>query len=280
MRKSRTQVDAFVATLARVQDHELADEVHAAPAVTLLATIIETPVTRERADEPPPGPQVRRTRRRGSSRARVRLLAVAATVPVAVVLTATAFGVVRDVASFFAGWQDPDAPSPTASDFVIASGKAGAPWQIVATTSEQGLCLGLATTVSREDAVLGGCAPTDVRGDPWAGNATHSIGAYGSGGGFAGLDRTFTFGPIAADVASVELVLSDGKTIRAQIVKQPRGLAVPFSFYWAAWRCGKAACAETAAPVVKLAVARDASGRVLERRVPSRNGTSNKHPSG
>lgn len=277
MRKNRTQLDALVAALARVRDDELADEVHAAPAATLLATIMETPVARDGAA---PAARVRRTRRRGGARGRARILAVAVAVAVAVVLSAAAFGVVRDVASFFAGWHDPDAPLPTASDVVIASGEAGASWQIVATTTEHGLCLGLATTVSGEELVLGDCAPTDVRGDPWAGNATHSIGAYGSGGGFAGLDRTLAFGPIAADVASVELVLSDGETVQAQIVKQPRGLAVSLSFYWAAWRCGASACGEATGPVVEMAVARDAAGRVLERRAPSWNGNSTGDPSG
>jgi hypothetical protein len=220
-----------------VASARLVNEVHAAPAATLLATITETATgTPELADRPIVPRHGRRTRRANPRRARVRVLAVAAALAVAVVLSTAAFGVGRDVASFFAGWLGSDAPAPTAPDVVIASGEAGGGWQIVATTSQQGL--GLATAVAGEDAVLGSCAPTDVRGDPWTDEATHSIGAFSTGGGFARLDRTFAFGPLAQDVASVELVLSGAKRIHAHIVKQPKGFDAPLNFYWATWPCG------------------------------------------
>jgi hypothetical protein len=216
-----------------------------------------------------------------STRRRFRLLAVAVAFVLAVALSTAALGVAREVASFFAGWRDePDypAPVPAAPDVVIASGEAGADWTIVATTSDQGLCLGL---VVRGGGLSAGCGPTDVRGDPWgAGDAGHWIGAFGVGGGDAALNRTFAFGPLAEEVASVELILTNGEKVQAQVVERPKGLAAPFNFYWAAWPCGSSRCSDAVGPLVKMAVARDSTGRVLERRVPVWSGNPTGDPNG
>lgn len=213
-------------------------------------------------------------------RRRFRLLAVAAAFVLAVVLSTAALGVVQEVASFFGGWRDePDypAPVPTAPDVVIASGVAGAPWTIVATTSDQGVCLGLFVEGGGGAA---GCGPSDVRGDPGAIDPRHWIGAFGVGAGDGLLNRTFAFGRLAKDVASVELHLTDGQRIRAHVVSRPEGLDAPLNFYWAAWPCGFSRCLDAIGPLVKMAVARDSAGRVLERRMPSWNGNPTGDPKG
>jgi hypothetical protein len=63
----------------------------------------------------------------------------------------------------------------------------------------------------------------------------HWIGPIGSESITVGLERFITFGPLAVEVASVELILTDGRTIRAHVVEQPRGL--PLNFYLATWPC-------------------------------------------
>jgi hypothetical protein len=237
----------------------------------------------------PPG-ELRRRREHLISEARAsntrnvprrwRLLVIAAALAFAVVLSTAALGVVQDVASFFAGWKDePDypAPVPRAPDVVIASGNAGADWMIVATTSDQGLCLGL---VVSGGGLSAGCGPTDVRGDPWAPDARHWIGAFGTGGGDAALNRTFAFGPLAEEVAAVDLTLTNGETLQAHVIERPAALDAPFNFYWAAWPCGFARCLDAVGPLVKMAVARDSEGRVLEHRVPVWNGNPTGDPNG
>jgi hypothetical protein len=63
----------------------------------------------------------------------------------------------------------------------------------------------------------------------------HWIGCIGSGRITVGLERYITFGPLAVEVASVELILTDGRTIRAHVVEKPRGLRL--NFYWATRPC-------------------------------------------
>jgi hypothetical protein len=283
--KETSRIDALVADLASVRDGVLLGEVRSPHAATLLATIVKTPVDAwDLADTQPAlaiDTSSRRDRRGRAGRRRVRLIALAAAFALAVVLSTAAFGVVRGVASFFAGWHDPEAPMPTAPDVVIASGEAGAQWRIVATTSDRGLCLAL--VIPREDSGAGDCGPTDVRGDPWAGDSAHHwIGAFGVGGGNAVLNRTFALGPLAEGVASVELVLTDGETVRAHVVKRPEGLDAPLNFYWTTWPCGSTnrRCGDAAGPEVRMAVARDEAGRVLERRAPTWNGNPTGDPDG
>jgi hypothetical protein len=284
-------IEALVANLASVRDDELVGEVRSSHATLLLETIMET-----RVDSSPPRMTHARTGRR-----RVQLIALAAAFALAVVLSTAAFGVVEDVASFFAGWHDPEAPLPTAPDVVIASGLAGVPWTIVATRSDQGLCLGLVYQAGDEEAVQGGCGYSDIRGDlppdvrgdpatkclatptklvPCGSLPLHWIGPFGAGGGSSMLNRAFAFGPLAAEVASVELVLTNGETVHAHVVERPQGLRAPLNFYWAAWSCGSSRCGDATGPEVRVAVARDVAGRVLERRVPIWNGNPTGDPDG
>ena len=284
MSKKTKTIDALVAGLPSVRDEELLGEVRSSHAARLLATIVQTPVDAWDLNAAHPAVASESSRRARSGKIghrRVRLIAVASVFALAVVLSTAALGVVRGVDSFFAGWHDPEAPVPTAPDVVIASGEAGAQWRIVATTSDRGLCLAL--VIPSEDSGLGGCGPTDVRGDPWAGDsARHWIGAFGVGGGAAVLNRNFAYGPLAEEVAGVELVLTDGETVRAHVVKRPEGLDAPLNFYWRTLSCGSSnrRCGDAAGPEVSMVVARDAAGRVLERRVPTWNGNPAGDPDG
>jgi hypothetical protein len=299
MSKKADRIDALVAELARVPDGELVGAVRSSGAAALFRTIVESPADPRKRDR--------------ISRRRFRMIAVAAAVTLAAVLSIPAFGVGQEIVSLFAGWRDQDAPVPTASDVLIASGEAGAPWKIVATRSNQGLCLGLFHRVGDDSLGSAGCSyqdirgdlPPDIRGDPASrclGPPTtlapggtlvpcgslprHWIGGIGASAG-NGLDHIFAFGPLAEEVASVELILNDGRTVRVHVVERPGGL--PLNVYWAAWPCPlhPAAgtyqlCAEEddVGSDVKMAIARDRSGRVLERRVPPWNGNPTGDPDG
>lgn len=293
MSKKANPIDALIADLASVRDDDLVGEARSSTAAALLASILESPVGR--------------CGRRRSGRRRSLVVAFAAAVGVAVVLSIPAFGVRQEIVSLFAGWHDPGAPVPTASDVLIASGEAGVPWKIVATRSDQGLCLGLFHRVRDDRFGSAGCGYRDIRGDlppdirgdpaskciatpttlvPCGSLPQHWIGPVGGGGASVGLEDSFAFGPLAEDVASVDLVLTDGQTVSAHVVNHPEGL--PLNFYWAAWPCrplqpvegGLQECAEDAGPDLKIAVARDEAGRVLERRVPAWNGNPTGDPDG
>lgn len=257
--------DLVVARLARVRDADLASETGAPAANALFERIVNA------SEAAPIEP----------SRRRVARLAVAAALVLALTAVIPALGVAERVTSFFAGWREPDAPVPTGSDVIIASGTAGAQWKIVATTSDRGLCLGLLGKHSSEGWIgTAGCGPTDVRGDPWADDPRHWIEAFGSGGNLAGVSRVFASGRVAEDVADLDLLLTDGSTIRATIVEGPDELGVPIDYYWAAWPCGLSSCNDAAGPFVNMAIARDAQGRVLERRRPVWNGNPTGDPNG
>ena len=239
---------------------------------------------------------------------RVRVLALAAVVVVAVVLSIPAVGVGPTIVSLFAGGHDPDAPVPTASDVLIASGEAGVPWKILATRSDRGLCLDVFHRVG-DDRFGGGCGYTNIRGDlppDVRGNpATRCIATPegplvpcgslprrwiegGQVGDTVGLERRFAYGPVAKEVAGVDLILTDGQRVRANVVEQPGGL--PLNVYWATWPCRLRSVGEPYAeegvkmcvggPEVKMAIARDAEERVLERRVPAWNGNPTGDPNG
>ena len=151
----------------------------------------------------------------------------------------------QDIVSWLAGSNDVDGPVPTASDVVVATGEAGVPWRIVATPSDQGLCLFTVIAVSGEKGGSGNCGYTDIRGDlprdlrgdpsakclatpttvvPCGSLPRHWMSAPGGGGLQAGLERKFTYGLLAEEVASVELVLTDGESVRAHVLERPDGL--------------------------------------------------------
>jgi hypothetical protein len=285
---------SLVAAIASVRDDDLRGQTASPQARRLLASILDTPLENPR----------------GSGSRRAIAVAIAAFL-VATVLSIPALGVGSRIESLFAGWHDPDAPVPTESDVVIASGEAGVHWKIVATPSDQGLCLGLFYRAGGDSIGSASCGytdirgplPPDLRGDPRSEciatpTALAPCGSLplhwidlGGGGESVGLERRFAFGAIAADVASVDLLLSDGKILRAQVVAEPGWF--PLGFYWASWPCpvrpvtegpyrdlDLRECRETGGPEIKVAVARDAEGRVLERRVSAWNGNPTGDPAG
>jgi hypothetical protein len=250
---------------------------------------------------------VSEARRQPTHARRLRPLAIAVVLALAAALSLPAFGVVGSVKSWLAGGHDPDSPRPTAPDVVIASGTAGVPWKIVATPSDQGLCLFLVSHPNGDEMGGGSCGYWDIRGDlPRAvrGDPAQSCIAtptklapcgslprhwvdLGGGGSTVGFTKTFAFGPLARDVASVDLVLSNGETVHANVVVRPKRLRA-LNFYWATWPCrplqpasgGLQECAENAGPELRIAIARDSAGRVLERRVPAWNGNPTGDPNG
>lgn len=172
-----------------------------------------------------------------------------------------ALAAVREVSSWLAGAKDPDAPVPLAPDVFIASGVAGAAWEIVATPSDQGPCV----LVRVGQAGLGGCGPSDVRGDPTAQGATHSVQGGNGSGGLAALNASIVHGWAAADVASVELVLMEGSSATTQLMITPPEVGGPPKLFWAVLPCDASQCVDRG-PLVRALVARDASGNVLETR--------------
>jgi hypothetical protein len=289
-----SRIDTLVAGLASVHDDELVGEVRSQRATELLASILESPAF-----------SLRRTRPRG-------LMVALAALVLAAALAIPALGVGPEIISFLTGARDPGAPVPTASDIVVASGEAGVPWQLIATRSDQGLCLGLVYRVNGDTHGPGcgyidirGDLPPDVRGDPYstcieppttsARGGTpvpcgslprHWIGGVGNSSG-NGLDHVFAIGAVAEGVSTVELVLNDGRVVHANVVKRPG--ALPLNVYWAAWPCPLRPAAGTYQPCsaeddfgseVKIAIAQDPDGRVLERRVPAWNGNPTGDPKG
>jgi hypothetical protein len=214
------------------------------------------------------------TRRRTSAlRGRRLVLSAAAAV---LLLAVPASALAPKVASWLNGSMDPDAPVATAPDVVIATGTSGVDWKLVATDSDRGLCLVLTYTYDGDQFVDGGCGGwgEDIYGVPnasplghgTAGQTLHWVEGTPGGSSSAGLTRAIVKGVAAKDVASVELMLQDGRVVEANLIEQPDGIAEPVNFWWAELQRHVEGQQRTEPPVHAL-VARDATGRVLERRV-------------
>lgn len=214
---------------------------------------------------------------------RIRRLGIAA-LATAALLSAPAFAIVRHVASWMSTLVGPGAPVPTAPDVVIASGVSGVAWKIVATETDQGLCLFLLYEWGGDRQGTGGCGwGTDVHGYPGAtprgygagGDRLHWVEGSNAGGSSAGLDRRIAMGVAAEEVASVDLVLADGRTLPAHLVERPEGIGVPLNLWWAVLPPEVAGVDLTGnvehdlIPVHAL-IARDHTGAVLERRIVDR----------
>lgn len=140
---------------------------------------------------------------------------------------------------------------------------------LIATPSDQGLCLFLMIEEAGEEAGLGGCGwDSALRGAPSATAPLHSVEGGNGSGGMAALDRIITWGVSAEAVAQIDLVLTDGRTVHANMVEEPEGLDAPLNFYWAVLpvECPEYGCVDLD-PVVHQIIALDATGEVLERRV-------------
>ena len=288
MSKNRNRIDALIAGLAPVRDDELRGELQISGAA-LLQTVLASPVETSQRDRVP--------------RRRRRALVLAAALALAAALSLPALSVVRTIVGLGSGADDLT-PVATSSEMVVASGRAGAPWKVVAVTSDHGLCWGVQVKDPSEGWTRGlGCdyldlrgdLPPDVRGNPSRPCLTSPTEAVPCGSlprhwvdfpgdttnfsGYAALDRIIVLGVAAEGVASVELVLTNGQTVPANLVEQPHGL--PLSFDWAALPPddGYRKSPELE-EVTKMVVARDANGLVLERRVPAWNGNPMGDPDG
>jgi hypothetical protein len=297
MSKNANRLDAIVSALAPVRDQELVSAVRAPAAVALFATIVDSPV------DASTGTRVSRRRR--------RVVAVAVVAVLAAVLSIPAFGVGDEVVSIFDGWRsEPDypAPVPSASDVVIASGENGVAWKVVVNRSDQGLCLGLVYGSGRAEEVgqascgyvdLRGDLDPEVRGDPSTkclASPTEVVpcgslprrwidfpyrtdpNPYFTGPG-RDLTRIIVVGAAAADVAAVDLVLTNGQTVSARVVERPEGLRAPLNFYWAALPLDEGPHGDRDM-LIEMVIARAAEGRLLERRVPAWNGNPTGDPNG
>jgi hypothetical protein len=299
MSREAKRLEGLIAELAPVRDEQLVGALSSPDAAALFSAILDAPVP-IRVDE-----RIRPRRR--------RVLAFAVAAVVAAVLSLPALGVGEKIGRIFGGWRsEPDypAPVPSASDVVIASGEDGVGWKLVATRSDQGLCLGLVYTSSRREEVgeagcgyrdLRGDLDPEIRGDPstkclaspteivpcgslprrWI-DFPHETdpSPYFTGAG-SELTRIIVFGVAAADVDNVELVLTNGRTVSANIVGEPEGLGAPLNFYWATLPLddGYRRSLELT-QLLEMVVARDAEGRILERRVPAWNGNPTGDPDG
>ena len=284
MTRQADHVDQLVARLAPVRDDELVDEVQSPRATALLATILEQPVRSSF-----PGHRI--------DPWRPRVIVAAAALVLAAVLSAAALSAVSHIRSWLSGGHGPDFPVPASADVVIASGRVGVPWTIVATPSDQGLCLFLVTRTNGGRAGSGGCGYSDIRGDlpaglrgdpsarcvatpstvvPCGSLPRHWVDAVsGSGTADPRLERTIVFAAVAEGVARVDLVLADGRALRARVVARPQ-IHGPLGFYWAQLPMEPR---EAGRPVT-MVIARDARGRVLERRLPPWNGNPRGEPEG
>jgi len=299
MSKEAKRFEELIAGLAQVRDEDLVAAVRSPDAAALFSAVVESPVAAR-------GEERVRPRRRG-------VLALAAAAVVAAVLSLPAFGVGEGIVSIFGAWRsEPDfpAPVPSASDLVIASGEHGLPWKLVANRSDQGLCVGLVYgSGAREEVGQAGCGYIDLRGDldpeirgdpstkclvsptevvpcgslprrwidfPYATDPNpHFTGAGRE------LTRIIVYGIAAADVHAVDLALTNGKTVGAHVVEAPEGLGAALNFYWVALPLddGYRRSFELI-QLLEMVVARDADGRVLERRLPAWNGNPTGDPNG
>ena len=150
------------------------------------------------------------------------------------------------------------APRPVDHVAVVASGRsAGTTWTMTAYLSkDRGVCVGLNPHLRERDMGAESCG-SGIRGEPnrarsgfhWVGYIYFALGLFDF--------PDFVFGPAAVGVEDVELVLSDGQTIRTATIEGPDELEAPVAFY---------VVELPPSVVVDSIVARDGSGTVLERR--------------
>jgi hypothetical protein len=229
-----------------------------------------------------------------------------------------AFGVAKGwfgAGAVFEGVRGSAPPQLTSQPVVVLSGEPEESWAIEIARSNQGLCLnvdGGDDQFDNENYRLGDCGyadvrghlPPDVRGDPSAPCiGTTALVPCGSrreywvairGSVFVpDAERAIVVGAAAAEVASVELILANGKAVHAEVVERPLGADVPLSIYWA--ELGREQGLEVtprsrsaegepmacnAGELVEEVVARDSKGKLLGRRVPRWNANPAGDPNG
>jgi hypothetical protein len=214
--------------------------------------------------------------------------------------------------SQIAGIKGSAPPQLTSASVVVASGEPEETWTIVIARSNQGHCLNVDVgdeQFNSENYRLGHCGYSDIRGDlppDVRGDASAPcIGATAivpcgslptywvdwSWGTFVpDTRRSVVVGTAAAEVASVELVLANGETLRAEVVERPLGSKVPLNVYWAELGPGNGLELQrnaegelmdcNAGELVEKVVARDSEGNVLGRRVQPWNANPTGDPAG
>jgi hypothetical protein len=207
------------------------------------------------------------------------------------------------------------APQLTRPPVVVASGEPRETWTILIARSNQGLCLNVDVGDGQfegEKYRLGDCGYSDIRGDLPADvrgdSSSPCVGAtalvpcgsrpkywVGRSGSFfvPGARRSIYVGAASAEVASVELMLANGETLRAEVVQRPLGPDVPLNVYWAelgpeqgleiaplSRSAEGALMACNAGELVDEVVARDSGGNVLGSRVRAWNANPAGDPDG
>jgi hypothetical protein len=253
---------------------------------------------------------------RGAHNRRRRLIALFAVLAIAVI-TVPAFGVAN---GWFAGGAEIEGvrgsapPQLTSPSVVVATGEPKETWTIVIARSNQGLCLNVDVgeeQFDRENYHLGDCGYSDIRGDlpadvrgnpsspcvgppssralvPCGWRPKYSVAIRGAV--FVPEARRSIFvGAAAAKVASVELILANGRRVPAEVVARPLGPDVPLNVYWAElgreqglelWRNVEGQVMPCSGNLVEQVVARDSEGNVLGRRVPAWNANPAGDPDG
>jgi hypothetical protein len=250
---------------------------------------------------------------RGARNPRRRLIALFAVLAIAAI-TVPAFGVAN---GWFAGGAEIEgvrgsaAPQLTSPPVIVASGEPEQHWKIVIARSNQGLCLNVDVgdeQFKSKSHRLGDCGysdirgrlPPDVRGDAFApcigSTALIPCGSRSKywvairGSVFVPEARqSILVGAAAAKVASVELILANGRRVSAEVVARPLGPDVPLNVYWAELgreqglklsRTVEGQVMLCAGNLVEEVVARDSEGNVLGRRVPAWNANPTGDPDG
>jgi hypothetical protein len=257
-------IDQLVRSSAVTTDVELTPLVDSSAARTLFEGIVSTPypsAVRDRLVAYAP------STRRVPARRRRLVIALVAAVAV-VILAVPAAGVVRSVASWLTGGHGPDFPVPTGDDIVLASGISGVPWRIVASSTDQGLCVFVVHGSKEGTAGSGGCGWSSQPFGPGNGEGgLHKV----TFDNWSGWDSAFDpdvigWGFATKDVASVDLVLTYGGTTHADVIDTPTGLDGPPRFFWAAVPCPPSVTCGDGPGLVREIIARDAAGNVLEGR--------------
>jgi hypothetical protein len=209
-------------------------------------------------------------------------------------------------------------PQLTSAPAAVASGEPEEGWTIWIARSNQGLCLNVDVGGEQFDPGnyrLGDCGYSDIRGDlppdvrgnssapcigppssrelvPCGSRPRYWV-TMGCGVFVPDAGRSICVGEAAAEVASVDLLLASGETLRAKVVERPLGPDVSLNVYWAELgpedglevtprsrnADGEPMACNDGELVIEV-VARDAEGDVLGGRVPAWNGNPTGDPDG
>jgi hypothetical protein len=257
-------IDQLIRSSGVVTDSELTSLVDSSATWSLFEAIASTRHSRAAVDLS--GADTPSTR--PASRRRHRMIAALVAAAAVLVLAVPAVGVVRSVASWLSGGHGPGFPIPTGDDVVLASGVDRTPWRIIASLTDQGLCVNVIHDSQEGASGSGGCGWSSRPFGPANGEGDLHKVTFVNWGGW---DAAFTpdvigWGFATQDVASVDLVLTYGGTAKADVIDTPAGLDAAPRFFWAAVSCPPAIACGDGPGLVREIVARDAAGNVLERR--------------